>query len=76
MNERRPGFAPVIHQKEKVPEVPIGKEMTRVDGKLIMVTAKGISEPYYGNSPYTLRQLCEIYHIKALDKMEKPYGSL
>ena len=75
MNERRLGFAPVIHQKEKVPKIPVGKEITRIDGKLVIVTAKSATEPYYGNSPYTLRQLCEIYYIEALNKIEKLYCS-
>ena len=75
MNERRSGFTPGIRPKEKFPEVPSGKELTRADGKLILVTAKGENEPYYGNSPYTLRQLCEIYYIKSLNEMKKLYGS-
>lgn len=75
MNERRSGFTPRIRPKEEIPEVPTGKELTRVDGKLIIVTAKDINEPYYGNSQYTLRQICEIYHAKVLNEMKKLYGS-
>lgn len=62
MNERRPGFAPKIRQREVIPVAQKGMEITRVNGKLCAVPKKG-NDPYFGGSAYTERQLNVIIAI-------------
>lgn len=70
MNERRPGFAPKIRSGETVPIVPEGMELTRVDGKLYPVPAKG-NEPYSGNLAYTDRQINAIISISQTNRISE-----
>lgn len=58
MNERRPGFAPKLRQKEIMPVAPASMEVTRINGKLYAVPEKG-NDPYSGGSAYTERQ-CDV----------------
>lgn len=67
MTEKRIGFEPKIRQNEKAPSIPENKELTGVDGKLVLVTVKTERERCYGSSSYTLRQICEIFHMQQLN---------
>lgn len=62
MKEIRAGFSPRLRPKEEFPQAPKGKELTRVCGELVFVSAKG-DESRHGNSPYTRTQLDEIAEI-------------
>ena len=62
--ENRPGFTPKLRPGEQMPVPPEGKDVTRVDGKLVFVSAKSPDESYVGKSAYTKQQLQEIVAIK------------
>ncbi len=61
--ENRQGFAPKLRPGEVAPRVGLNKDITRVNGKLVVVSARKPDESYVGNSAYTERQLNEVVSI-------------
>lgn len=57
-------IAPKLRPGEVMPSLPEGFVPTRLDGEIVFVSEPSVRDSFYGNSPYTKRQLHELDGIR------------